>query len=394
MNDKKTNLKKIRSLTDEELLLIFSNDWRIGNNVNNKVSKGKRSERTIERVVCSTKVILHHLQLRFGVKRLLDLEPLTYLKFVNELREGKVFYRHNGIKKPYGLSGLVKFNAFWRWLMRYCEREGLIIPDVTRNVDISTEKPAWVFIPQEIYLDRFVNSANKWYTSFLLFSYDTGARPQELLNIKVCDLLKEQTAKEDYTFVNIHRNIKKRSFERNIQLTLSKEAIKEFVKDNDLKPDDLLFNKKNHTINRYLKNLANKLFEDRVSKGRKEFKKICIGDIRHNACCYWLQTSMLEKNMKYRFGWKKSDKIWYYSEFLGLKGEVCETTILTDNKRTTLERNVEKITKENDMLKMQYNQLQENVSEIMLQIQTNSISTDLLTQRLEREKNTPSLKIH
>jgi hypothetical protein len=36
-------------------------------------------------------------------------------------------------------------------------------------------------------------------------------------------------------------------------------------------------------------------------------------DFRHSSCCYWLPRYKSENALKYRFGWKKSDMISYYS---------------------------------------------------------------------------------
>ena len=45
-------------------------------------------------------------------------------------------------------------------------------------------------------------------------------------------------------------------------------------------------------------------------------------DFRHNSCCYWLPRYKSESALKYRFGWKKSDKIHYYSELLGMEDTI------------------------------------------------------------------------
>ena len=42
--------------------------------------------------------------------------------------------------------------------------------------------------------------------------------------------------------------------------------------------------------------------------------------------------------MKYRFGWRKSDKIHYYSEMLGMKDTIRQEDMLVDVTKTDIEK--------------------------------------------------------
>lgn len=74
-------------------------------------------------------------------------------------------------------------------------------------------------------------------------------------------------------------------------------------------------------------------------------------DFRHNSCCYWLNRYPTESGLKYRFGWKKSDKIHYYSEMLGVKDNITKDDLLIDVTKTELENRLKKIENENQLLK-------------------------------------------
>ena len=73
-------------------------------------------------------------------------------------------------------------------------------------------------------------------------------------------------------------------------------------------------------------------------------------DFRHCSCCYWLPRYKSESALKFRFGWKKSDKIHYYSEMLGMKDTISEEDILIDTTKTELEQRLTKTEKEKVIL--------------------------------------------
>jgi len=74
-------------------------------------------------------------------------------------------------------------------------------------------------------------------------------------------------------------------------------------------------------------------------------------DFRHCSCCYWLPRYKSESALKYRFGWKKSDKIHYYSELLGMKDTINEEDMLMDVTKTEIEKQLTKSENDKDILK-------------------------------------------
>jgi len=57
-----------------------------------------------------------------------------------------------------------------------------------------------------------------------------------------------------------------------------------------------------------------------------------------------------ESALKYRFGWKKSDKIHYYSEMLGMKDTISQEDMLMDVTKTEIEKKLEKSENEKEVL--------------------------------------------
>jgi len=88
-------------------------------------------------------------------------------------------------------------------------------------------------------------------------------------------------------------------------------------------------------------------------------------DFRHVSCCYWLPRYKSESALKYRFGWKKSEKIHYYSELLGMKDTIAEEDLLVDTTKTEIERRLEKSEQEKDLLHEKLRNMELQVAEVM-----------------------------
>jgi hypothetical protein len=192
-----------------------------------------------------------------------------------------------------------------------------------------------------------------------MFLYDTGIRaPTELMNIRVSDLF------NNFKELNIRDEISK-TFGRRIKLMLCSDIIKEYVSVNRLNSDDCLFSKAPKNMNLYLKRLAKRLFGDVKSPAGQKYSELTMYDFRHCSCCYWLPRYKSESALKYRFGWKKSDKIHYYSELLGMKDTISEEDMLIDLTKTEIEKQLLKSEKENELLKDRVNVLEDQMKEIL-----------------------------
>jgi hypothetical protein len=88
-------------------------------------------------------------------------------------------------------------------------------------------------------------------------------------------------------------------------------------------------------------------------------------DFRHNSCCYWLPRYKSESALKYRFGWKRSDKIHYYSELLGMKDTISQEDMLIDVTKTDIEKELEKTKRENTLIRDEMTNMQDQMSKIL-----------------------------
>jgi len=145
-----------------------------------------------------------------------------------------------------------------------------------------------------------------------------------------------------------------------------------------LKPDDFIFLKTPQKMNQYLKNLGYNILgigtKEKIKYGKRQYdvikKGITLYDFRHSSACYWLPRYQSESALKYRFGWKKSDMIYYYTELLGMKDTIEQDDLYIDVTKTELERDIkdkgnkiellqEQMTNQNNKLEEQNKKYQE-----------------------------------
>jgi integrase len=144
----------------------------------------------------------------------------------------------------------------------------------------------------------------------LIFILDTGVRsPSELVNIKVSDF--------DREFLGFRlRDEVSKTFGRDIDLRFTTEMILDYVDYSELKINDYIFTISPAVINRKLHELGKKLFGDSISKGGASYSELSLYDFRHISCCLWTKICKDPYYLMKRFGWKKMERIYYYSEFI------------------------------------------------------------------------------
>jgi len=229
-------------------------------------------------------------------------------------------------------------------------------------LDSSGEKPEWVYLNEE-QIRKFADNCNPKYKTIVMFLFDTGIRaPTELMNVKVSDLSK------DFKELNIRDEISK-TFGRRIKLMLCSELVKRYIKENDLGAEDYLFKFSSYIVNRYLRRLAEKLFGNEKSLAGQKYSELTMYDFRHCSCCYWLPRYKSESALKFRFGWKKSDKIHYYSEMLGMRDTISEEDLLIDVTRTELEKRLTKSENKSELLESQVENMKRQMAEINLHVE-------------------------
>ena len=356
---KKTVENGIPAITKEnsEIIIRFLEDMEIGLNVASKSAKGARSYIRLNTLRDKLTFFAKHFLERYNLQRITDVSEDRLIKFFSDIRNG-VIKRIDG-EKYLSVDTFVKvFKSFWHWHQKTSKKKGLEVLDITADLDTTSEKPDWVYLTED-QVKIIAENANLKHKILIYFLFDTGIRaPTELVNIRVSDFF------NDFKELNIREEISK-TFGRRIKLMICSDLIKQYVKNNNLQPDDQLFNICPSHVNRYLKNLAKSLFGDKESPAGQKYSQLTMYDFRHCSCCYWLPRYKSESALKYRFGWKKSDKIHYYSELLGMKDTIEQQDLLVDVTKTEIEQQLEKARKENDLLQEKIKSMEFQMTKIL-----------------------------
>jgi integrase len=332
------------SKENSDIILQFIFDMENGLNVSKASKKGARSYTRLNNLRQRLVFLVKHFEKRFH-KSITELTAEEIVTFFNNMRNGTI-KREDGKQYQSIIDFINPFKSFWHWHMKVSKQKKIDIQDITEYLDTSSPKPRWVYLTEE-QVKRLCEYASPKYKTLMMLMYDAGLRsPIELINLKVSDLY------EDCKKLNIRDEIvKKGSFGRKINLMFSSAFVKAYVKNNELQPDDYLFPISPQVANQYLKRLAKRTLGDGVSLAGEKYSQLSLYDFRHCSCCYWLPRYKSESALKYRFGWKKSDKIHYYSELLGMKDTISEGDMLIDLSKTEIENRLLKAEQENKILK-------------------------------------------
>jgi integrase len=348
-----------------QLLKKYLSDMEMGLNIASGSVKGPRGFSRLNTIKDRFMVFARSFKKLYGLDKITDISENQLIMFFTDMRNGVIKTRAGGsFKSAETLSRI--FKAFWHWWMKASKKQGIEIKDITIDLDTRQEKPNWVYLNEE-QVKKLCNNAKYEYKVLIMFLFDTGIRaPTELMNVKVSDLFNK------FKELNIREETSK-TFGRRIKLMICSQIIEEFVKEKGLKPEDYLFGITPSIANQYLKRLAERVLGGGESPAGAKYSELTMYDFRHISCCYWLPRYKSESALKYRFGWKKSDKIHYYSELLGMSDTIAEEDMLIDVTKTEIEKRLERAEKENLLIKEDNEQLRiqfAKISELTKRIYT------------------------
>lgn len=318
------------SEANSKIILQYVLDMERGLNISKGTKKGARGYPRLNNIRQRTVFMVKELEKRFNIFDVTKISEEQIFDFFNDMRNGTT--RRKDGEMYLSIADYVKsFKAFWHWHIKISKKKGVMVVDITEDLDASREKPKWVYMTEE-EIKRLCSNAKFKYRVLITFLYDSGIRsPTELSNIKVSDFYTE------YKEVEIRDEISK-TFGRKIKLMLSSDLIKEYVNAEGLQRDDYIFSIKPDSVNKYLQRLAKRVLGDKMSPAGKKYSELTMYHFRHCSCCYWLPRYKSESALKFRFGWKKSDKIHYYSEMLGMRDTINEEDLLIDVTKTEIEK--------------------------------------------------------
>lgn len=329
------------SKENSDLLINFIKDMKVGINISIKSKKGSRSATRLNHL----KDKLFKVFTLLESKRIKDVRKTTKEDIHNlfsDMRSGKIKNRFGTAYKSTG-DYVKDFKVFWHWHQKVSKKK---VEDITEELDRRGEKPKFVYFTKDEFEDM-VKKAQFDVKPILTLAFDSGARVTELMNIKVSDF------SNDYNEVTIREETSK-TFGRKIKLKICPKYIREYVGQMELSKDDFLSQKSNVMINKELKILQKVLPPNKIKE-----KSLSLYDFRHSSACFWLPIYKSESALKYRFGWKKSDMIHYYTELLGMKDTLTDDDMYTDVTKTELEKEIKELRKFKDLAMKEINNIKE-----------------------------------
>jgi integrase len=359
-NQKKRYLSSGQSLDgisdeDRDIILRMLNDFELGKNVNG--TKGERSYTRLNTVKSRLRKISKLLSTYCG-KGLTTVTETELMQLFKKMKDGQI-KKSDG--KPYkAVADYIKiYKAFWHWHMKVMKKEDKRLSDITEDLTTKREKPKFNYFTFE-NMKSMAEQAKYEYKVLMWFLFDSGIRaPTELMNVKVKDL------QEDKDTGNYQLNIRdetSKTFGRKIKLLLCSDMLRRYVKEKALGNEDFIFTTNPATVNKYLKRLGSRILG---------LNDLTMYDFRHSSACYWLPRYKSESALKCRFGWKQTEMIHYYTEFLGMKDTITQEDLVDADEQKELEKELAKQKQLNQIteerLKMQENKLKE-VSEKFNQI--------------------------
>lgn len=335
---------RIPNISEEnsKLILNYIFDMEQGLNIASNGKKGARSYVTLnnikQRIIFLTKIF----EERYNLTNITQISERPLHEFFTGMGNGTI-KRLDGLVYKSPADYVKIFKAFWHWHQKVNRKQGIEVQDITIDLDTNKDKPEWVYLTDD-QIKKLTDNAILDYKVLMMFLYDSGIRaPTELINIKISDFY------NDFKELNIRDEISK-TFGRRIKLMICSNLIKEYVLTKGLKSEDYLFTKDHKVMNQYIKRLAKRILGDAVSPAGQKYSQLTMYDFRHCSCCYWLPRYKSESALKYRFGWKKSDKIHYYSELLGMRDTISEDDLLVDLTKTEIENRLLKSENEKEIL--------------------------------------------
>ena len=356
------------SKNNSDIILQYLKDMEIGVNISSVSVKGARGYNRLNTLKDKLIFFSKKFNTSFNLGCITEIKEEQLFQFFSDINKG-IIKRRDG-NNFMGVHTYVKiFKAFWHWYQKIARKQGIEVKDITLDLDTKANKPKWVYLTEK-QVKQLYDKAGQRYKVLIMFLYDSGIRaPTELINVRVSDLF------NNCTEMQIRDEISK-TFGRRIKLMICSKILKDYVQENNLKSEDQLFPINPTVVNRYLQRLAVKVFGEGVSEAGEPYSRLSMYDFRHCSCCYWLPRYKSESALKYRFGWKKSDKIHYYSELLGMKDTISEDDLLIDITKTEIEkrlikaeREVEFLAEDNQHMKNQMKTIMELIGALGSQVE-------------------------
>ena len=339
---------------NSDILIQYILDMEIGANVSKISKKGGRSYPRLNNLRQRLAQILRMLQdkgiddiTKRNKKFLLQLQKKITGLF-SDMKKGVIRTHKDHIYKSANDYARI-FKAFWHWYVKVNRKQGIFIPNISEDIDTSPGKTNFVWI-KKTELDKFRSYFDEDEQTIVLFMFDSIIRaPTELLSLTVRNI----SQRGNEVWLSIPDEISK-TYGRSFNLVYSGGALLDYIKRNNLKPEDHLFRFSPPMFNKKLQKIAKQIFGNRISEAGEYYKKITLYDFRHSGAIHFRQlfqkTGQSLDSLRHRGGWTDFRMINYYTKLLGLDGHIAKEKLLLEEDKTNLEQNLDELQKKYDFI--------------------------------------------
>jgi len=333
------------SKNNSDILIEYIFDMEEGLNIPRGSKKGGRSFLRLNNLRSRIAFLMRILERR-GIKDIRKANEQDLMRLFNDMRKGVLKTKSGEVYKS--VADYVKvLKAFWHWHMAKSRKAGIDVPDICEDLDTSREKGKFVYLTKD-QLERMLPYFSEDEQVVLMFIFDTLIRaPTELLSMKVKDIYQ----KNGEVYFNIPAEISK-TIGRQGNFLYCGEAVLKYIERKKLGPEDYLFSFPYTAFNDKMQMVAKQIFGDKLSHPRGEaYSKITLYDLRHSGACHLRQIAQKSgkislDSIRQRGAWVDLTMLNYYTEFLGLTGEIRKEDLMVEEDKTKLEKEIGELKKE------------------------------------------------
>ena len=317
---------------NKELIEAFINDCRLGKTIKNRAKKKLGHSRL-------AKLTTHLLTLAIWLNKDFDkVEQLDVEQFVLNLEANKVACR-NG--KPFSPETKLDYKKalrkFYKWLLG----SNKIMPDLVDWIDMT---PAEFKTPSLSFLEikkLVMYASSPKLKAAILVLFDSGARIEELLNVRIKDL----ELRDNAYYMHIPYS---KTYSRTVGLPLCREVLDEWVEihTNTASRDSQLFPWQYNALRTLMGRLGQKVLNQNVHPHL----------FRHSSATYYA-SKLNRHQLCYRYGWSMSSKMPdRYINRLGLTEQETVEKVTGDR--------IKGLAQENEQLKVDLELLKEKMNNL------------------------------
>jgi hypothetical protein len=186
---------------NSRLILDYLGDMEMGINVSNSSKKGGRSYSRLNSLRLRMIFLANKFEELYDLESLVDITERQLHKFFSEMRSGVIQKSGGGTYKS--TCDFVKnFKAFWHWYSKVNRKRGIVIEDITQDLDTSRKKPQWVYLTEE-EVKKLCDNTKFEHKTLIMFLFDSGIRAPTECQISNNFNKKTKTPKDYPNFKNI-----------------------------------------------------------------------------------------------------------------------------------------------------------------------------------------------